>query len=293
MSNPIELKDIVNGAIANISAALVLFVLGLLFLDNNKILKPWLYKYGSKLSKGLVDFFIFLIKIIADPIFRIILAGVFLVLINYKGGDLIYSLLVIFILWSFLWKSKRKSIFLPSPKISDGFEELNSERWKIKTGNPIIENSFGKPAPDLGLSVFSEIRTDSFIILKERDIEQGVIECDFYLEDNAIFNIVFFADDEKDAWYMARYDSRGHYSDGFLIKNPEKSWEEFKMSGTKTTIKKWHRARIEFNSTKVSMFSDDNLIMEFSNPNMFGKKIGMFNEINFVHVDNFSLTEMK
>lgn len=293
MSNPIELKDIVNGAIANISAAIVLFVLGLLFLDNNKILKPWMYKYLSKFGKSFVNTLIFLIKIFADPIFRIVLAGVFLVLINYKGGDLTYSFLVLLILWSFLWKSEKKSIFLPSPKFSDGFEKLDIERWEIKTGNPIIENNFGKPAPDLGLSVFSEVRTDSFVILKGRDVEQGIIECDFYLEDGAIFNIVFFADDKKDAWYMARYDSRSHYSDGFLIKNHQKSWEEFKMSGTKTPTKKWLRARVEFNSTKVSMYSEDNLIMEFTNPNIFGKKIGMFNEINFVHVDNFSLTEMR
>ena len=293
MSNPIELKNIINGALANISAAVVLFILGLLFLDNKKVLAPWIYKYFSRFGKIVVNCLIFLKKIIADPILRIILAGIFLIIINYNGGDLFFSFFVLLILWSFLWKSKRESNFLPSPKISDGFDRLDLERWEIKTGNPIIEDNFGKPAPGLGLTVFPEKRTDSFIILKEKDVEQGVVECDFYLEDNAIFNIVFFADDGKDAWYMARYDSRGHYSDGFLIKNPEKSWEEFKMSGTKTTIKKWHRARVEFNSTKVSMYSDDILIMEFNNPNIFGRKIGMFNEVNFVHVDNFLLTEMR
>lgn len=291
--NPSGLENIINGTISNVLATLVIFVLSLVFLDRKRIWAPWIYKNFSKHGRVVINCLIFLVKILIDPVFRVILAGAFLslMILDYKSINAIYAIFIFLILLSFLRKPIKKNFFISSPKISDGFEKLNFDIWEIKTGSPIIEVNSGRPAPDLGLSVFPEGRTNSFIFLKNEKIEEGVIECDFYLEENALLNIVIFADMDQDAWYMARFDSRPKYSDGFIIKKHGENWKDFRMSGTKTRPKEWHRARVEFNSTRVSMYIGNNLIVDFENPTIFGDKVGIFNEVNFVHVDNFLLTK--
>jgi len=286
----LDLKIIINGAIANILAVLVLGILSLVFLDKKRILAPWIYNYFGKFGQVFVKYVNLLIKLLIHPIFRVLLFLILLILINYKSGDTFLSIIVFLILLSFLWKPRPLTL-LPASKFSDGFE--NIDNWEKKTGNPEIEIDFGKPAPCLGLKKISNQAINSFVILKNIETEYGIIECDFYLEQDAIFNIVFFADSENDNWYMARYDSRDNYSDGFLIKEngAGANWRNFRMSGTQTNIKKWHRARIEFNSTRVAMYKDGVLLVEFRNPKIFGKKIGLFNEVNHVHVDNFFFIE--
>lgn len=289
MSINLDPKIIMDNTLSDIFAAIVLFLLGLIFLDKKKVLNPWVYKYFSVFGKTFIKYLFILFKIIFHPLFRIALATIFLILINYRGGDLLLSLLVFVILISFFWKSKFKEKFFPVAKVSDDFRDIN--KWKIKTGEPKIESDFGKPASALGLKLISG--TNSFVILKDMEVEQGIIECDFYLEQNSLFNIIFFYDEKQDKWYGARYDSRENYSDGFLIKDqgPGANWKNYKMSGTNTSIKKWYRARIEFNSTKVAMYKDGELLRGFTNPIILGKSIGMFNEVGDVHVDNFSFID--
>lgn len=286
----INIREILNNALADILSAIILGILGLVFLDKKRVLAPWVYKYFSVFGKRVVKYINNLFKILVHPWFRAFLFLVLLGLINYKRGDVFLSILVALILFSFLQKPKITDL-LPASKLSDGFDDMRN--WGVKTGNPEIEINFGKPAPDLKLNLSANQATNSFVILKRINADQGIIECDFYLEENAVFNIVFFSDIKNDNWYMARYDSRSIYSDGFLIKKdgPGVNWQEFRMSGTQTSIKKWHRARVEFNSTRVSMYKDGVLVVEFENPIIFGKKIGLFNEVNNVHIDNFSFIE--
>jgi len=286
----IDWKIITNGAMANILAFIVWGILGLVFLDKKSVLRPWIYKYFGKFGQTFVKCINFLIKLLTHPFFRILLSLILLILINYKGGDIFLSVVIFLILLSFLWEPKRITL-LPASKISDGFNDL--ENWDTKTGNPQIETDFGKPVPSLELKVIPGQATNSFIVLKDIEAERGIIECDFYLEPNSIVNIVFFADLENDNWYMARYDSRNNYSDGFLVKEsgPGVNWKDFKMSGTQTKAKEWHRARVEFSSEIVAMYRDGELLVEFRNPKIFGKKIGLFNEVNHAYIDNFSFIE--
>lgn len=283
-----DYRIIINEALANILAAIILFILTLVFLDRKRVLAPWLYKFfGVTFTKYLY----LAIKLLVHPLLRILLAFIFLIFINYRGGDLLFSLFVLLILLSFLIKQKYEDRFLPVGKISDDFQTLDN--WEVKTGEPEIETNFGKPAPAIGLKKVSGQRTNSFVILKNILTEQGIIECDFYLEQDALLNIVFFCDKTKDNWYMARFDSRRNYSDGFLIKNQGAgvNWRNFRMSGTQTSAIKWCRARVEFDSTRVAVFKDGELLVEFNNPQILGGSIGLFNEVNHVHIDNFSFIE--
>lgn len=283
-----EWKEIFNQALANIISAIIIFILGLLVLDDKRVLRPWLYRIFGKRFSSYVNY---LLLAIFHPLLRVMLVIVLLAFINIKKGDYILSVLVGLILLTFLIRPRREKGFLPVAEYQDRFDTLDN--WETKTGSPSIEKDFGKPAPDLGLSYITGQATNSLIFHKKIEKERGIIECDFYLEDGAILNILFFADKERDKWYMARYDSRNNFSDGFLIKSqgPGVNWVDFKMSGTQTKIKEWHRARIEFSSTKVAMYKDGNLMVEFNNPQIFGKKIGFFNELNHIHVDNFSFNE--
>lgn len=92
---------------------------------------------------------------------------------------------------------------------------------------------------------------------------------------------------------MARYESRDQNSDGILIKDqgPGNNWGEHSMSGTRTTPREWHRARVEFDKEKITMYRDGILIAEIKQPIIFGDRIGIFNECADVHIDNFSFIE--
>ncbi len=288
----IDYETILNNGIAsslgNIVSAIILGIFGLLFLDEKRVLAPWIYKFfNKKVARAIL----FTLRLLYHPYFRVFIILGLLFFINYRNVnaiDILSSFLISLLFLSFLLKSGDKLKFTAATQISDSFKNLTN--WETKTGQPVIEPDFGKPAPDLGLRTFAGEATNSFVIIKDTEAERGVIECDIYLEENAVLNIVFFCNQDNDNWYMARFDSRATDSDGFLIKD-EGHWRFFKMSGTQTKTKDWVRARIEFNSTKVSMYKDGILLIEISNPNIFGKKIGIFNEVANVHIDNFSFTE--
>lgn len=288
------IKDqIISGTISNIVASVILALLAVAILDEKRVLRPWIYKLFRPIVGQALQFLLDFINMIVHPLTRVVLIALFLVLINLANNDFLYSILILLVALSFLARREHGHYFSSAPKLIDGFENLN--KWKIKTGNPIIEKDFGKPAPDLGLKIDPKQATNSFVLLKNEEVERGVIECDFYLEPNAVFNIVFFCDEQKDNWFMARYDSRKTDSDGFLIKDggPGMNWRFHSMSGTQTSAKTWHRARVEFSSTKASMYKDNELVVQIENPASFGKSIGLFNEVQHVHVDNFSLSDAK
>jgi len=279
---------IINQTIAQIIAAIALFVLSLFFLDQKKVVAPWLYKYFNKNFSKIVNS---IIRTISLPTTRIVIALILIIPINFYGNWYYSALLVVFILTFFI-KPESYQNFLPASELSDEFKNLN--KWETTTGSPTIENNFGKPVPDVNLKFTGNNPTNSSIFLKDINANSGVIECDFYLEPGAVVNIIFLADKEKEAWYMARFDSRQSESDGFVLKEEgpgKQNWSFFKMSGSHTSVHEWHRARIVFNKEKVSMYRNEQLIVEFSDPQIFGNRIGMFNEVNDVHVDNFTFTK--
>ncbi|TSC92693.1 MAG: hypothetical protein CEN89_530 [Candidatus Berkelbacteria bacterium Licking1014_7] len=285
----IKWEIIVNQFIAQIIAAIALFILSLIFLDNKKVVAPWLYKY---FNKNFSRYFYKFLLAIMHPYFRLIIVVFLIIIINYQGGNWIYSLILVLVTLSLLIRPERYERFLPVSEFSDSFNDLDS--WERKSGNPVKESDFGKPAPDLILKYTGSDPKNSCLINKQINEYNGVIECDFYLEPNAVFNIIFLGNKDNERWYMARFDSRISESDGFLIKDEgmgQQNWRFFQMSGTQTSIKEWHRARVVFNSEKVFMYKDGQLLVEFEKPDKFGNKMGIFNEVADVHVDNFSFTK--
>ena len=279
---------ILNQTIAQIIAAIALFVLSLFFLDQKKVVAPWLYKYFNKNFSKIVNY---IIRIISLPITRIIISLILLAPINLYG-NWYYSAILIFFILTFLIKPETYKNYLPASEISDEFKDLKN--WENKAESATIENNFGKPVPDVNLKFTGADPKNSYLILNETKASSGVIECDFYLEPNAVFNIVFMANLEEEKWYMARFDSRQSDSDGFVLKEKgigQQNWSFFKMSGTYTSVHEWHRARIVFNKEKVAMYRDEQLIVEFTDPEIFGNRIAIFNEVNDVHVDNFIFTK--
>jgi hypothetical protein len=272
-----------------------LALLGLVILDEKKILKPWIYKLFKPFARTIIQYILKLLDLLFQPWIRIAITGYLLWLINIHESSLLFSILLMMISITLLWKPRIYITKNPAPDRSDGFEELDSDIWQTQTGQPIVENNFGKPSPGLGLPVATPAEaTNSFLILKDSEFERGIVECDFYLEPGAVFNIIFFCDLDNNNWYMARYDSRSAgSSDGFLIKDRGRgvNWRFHSMSGTHTSEKQWHRARIEFTSEKVTMYKDGELVTGFNPTEVFGKQIGFFNEVQHVHVDNFYITK--
>mgnify|MGYP001613485336 FL=1 len=283
-------NDIISGTAANLLAGIILTILALIILDEKKILRPWIFNFFKPFAAVAIQYFLKLLGFVTNPWLRVLIIGYLIWTLNNQP-NLLYSILILAISVTLFWRPKQRVSENPAPEIFDGFDKLDTSVWSTKTGNPEIEKDFGKPAPDLGLPMATPIQaTNSFLLIKNLEFERGIIECDFYLEPHAVFNIVFFCDIKNDNWYMARYDSRlPDSSDGFLIKDQGHgvNWRGHRMSGTHTSEKQWHKARIEFNSEKASMYRDGELIAEIKNPNLFGKSVGFFNEVNHMHVDNF------
>jgi hypothetical protein len=287
----INWSEIINQTIAQILAAVAIFILSFFVLDQKKVVQPWIYRYFNNTLRVVILFVLTIAEILISTPARVLISLVLLALVNIYGG-LYYSVILSLMILTFLLQIQKRKKFLPVSEYSDEFKNLDS--WEIVRGSPIIEGNFGKPVPDLLLKFTGDNPTNSLVIHKQTKIQQGVIECDVYLEPNAVFNIAFLADKEKEKWYMARFDSRPSESDGFLVKDEGKgmqNWNYFQMSGTHTSVHEWHRMKIVIKDKIVALFKNDEKIVEFSNPELFGTNIGLFNEVNDVHIDNFSYTK--
>lgn len=285
-----DAKGITSEALGGLISALIIFILSLFVFDNKTIVKPWIYKlFNPIIGRYIVQFLDWVSKIST----RVIAIIILLVLINLLDHDIILTVFVVLIAISFLSTSRKEHLDDILAKYSDSFDksEIDTEKWEIVLGQPIIDNKEGRPQPSLFLN-YHNTGLNSFILHKKINTTEGIIEFDFLLKKNSLINIVFLCDSENQKWYMARYDSRGGVnSDGFIRKgNPglERNWNFFNMSVSQTSIDEWHRARLEFSSTRVSMYRDGELLVEFRNPEQFGKKIGLFNECGEVRIDNFS-----
>lgn len=281
-----------DNLIANFLWWVILGIITIVYLNFTNRLYPIVHKFfGKKIAR----IFRVAIFIIVHPILRILILLLLLGYLNTEGNHLLVSFTIFLVSISFFLRPGKKVSFDPIPDFSDDFSDLNtlSKNWEIKSGNPQIETDFGKPKPDILLKHVGNQATNSFIILKKIKTQLGIIECDFYLEPGSLFNMVFLCNSQNHNWYMARYESRSQNSDGILIKDqgPGNNWGELVMSGTRTTPGEWHRARIEFDKEKITMYRDGVLIVEAKQPRILGDEIGIFNECADVHVDNLSFIE--
>lgn len=295
---PINLDNIFwNNAIANavgtIIAALILKIFGQRFFNS-----AWQFVY-SKAPLILRDVLLKILNIISKPFFLLIVFFIFQIFIYldiYRLLSLIITTLVVLRFYS-VSKSKFTFDFFFAPKFSDGFHKPAdiTKNWETITGNPSLDESKGNPRPSLHLTMADPPQaTNTFLILKEITTERGVIECDFFLDQGALLNVVFMCDKTNHSWHMARFDSRSGTTDGLLIKDGGKgnNWRFNNMSTTRSSAGSWYRAKIEFSSERARMFKNGELVAEVTNPKIFGKYIGLFNECGNVSVDNFKYSAL-
>jgi len=258
-------------------AFLVIFIVKLLlsFFE-------YIRKNGSKIIK-------ITISVIFHPIAKIIyLLLIFLIIMYLSSFDFYIVILCISALLISL--SSIKWFIIKKSDFNDTFDS-GMGSWDVITGNPTINQTFGKPAPNLDLSVVPGIRTNCFLeLLPIETPEVGEIECDVYLETGSLFNIVLRGDIANKKWYMARLDSRnGDRDKDAFLKNNGNGWDFINTSSENSTPKIWHRMKIDINSTGAKLFKDGKLIAEMNDAELSGKKIGIFNEIGEVHIDNFTV----
>jgi len=292
-SKNVQISDILASFYGSFLMWLIILIIGAIWAQNKKIFLPFVYKFFGKFVFNAVRW---TLRILASVYLRFALIALFLFLINiYFQNILLFSIIIFILTLSIPWKPRTKMFFNPAGKISDSFEDEDvfEQNWEVKTGSPEINNDFGKPAPDLELKRVRARGTHSFVWLRDIQSRSGIIECDFNLEPGGLLNIVFFADKDNDNWYMARFDSRRVFSDGLFVKDRGygNNWEELRLAGTTTEARKWFRARVEFNEKVIKMFKNGELIAQFDAPRIFGEGIGIFNEVNDVHVDNFLFIE--
>lgn len=291
-SSLINLTDIISNFIGSMLHWIVVGLITLAYLQSRKKLLPFIYKF---FGQRIADFLQKATNFIIDPRLRVIIIALLLVVIHITQPSFGLSVGIFLLSLSLLWKPKIKTSFDPLPTFSDDFssKKHTEKSWLSKTHKLEIEDNFGKPAPDLGLKYIGTEATNTFLYLKDIEAKKGVIECDVYLEPGAVFNLVFFANVSKHNWYMARLDTRERNSDGFLIKDkgPGNNWRELAMSGTRSKVKEWIRVRLEYSELKASLYINNELLVEtvIEITTAFGKKIGLFNELADVHIDNFAL----
>jgi len=185
---------------------------------------------------------------------------------------------IVISLFSIKWYPKYK-------KFADNFNNgLTS--WEIVTGNPSINDQFGNKAPGLDLHYVSGGTNCLLYFLPIDTPQEGIIECDVYLEPGTLFNIVFRVDPVAEKWYMARLDARDGFKDGFL-KGGRSGWSELSMARSNSSPRTWHRMKIELNGPKVKLYRDGALLAEMEDSEFKQGKIGIFNEVGEVHIDNF------
>lgn len=294
---PIELDNTFwNNAFANaigtILATLITGALGY-FLFNP--LRQWIYKNNPLLARFLLR----ILDFIFQPVLWIIAFFVFQTMILLNIYRLLSIIVTSIILLRFYFSSKSEIKTYPSKssQFSDEFhkEEDIKKNWEIITGSPSLDEGKGNPKPSLYLKKVDPAQaTNTFLILKKIEAVRGEIECDFFLEEGALLNIVFMCDKINHNWHMARYDSRGGTTDGLLIKDAGKgnNWRFNNMSMARTNSVSWYRAKVEFSSERARMFRNGELIAEITNPQIFGKYIGIFNECANVNVDNLKFSEV-
>lgn len=283
-------SNVLANASGTIIATVITAAFGYFFVDP---FRQWIFRTSPKLNR----FILIVIDFIYKPIVWLVAFFGFQTMIffdRYRFWSLIATSII---LLRFFRSSKPESKTYPSrsSQFSDGFHKLEDieRNWETITGKPALDEGRGNPRPSLQLAKIDPPQaTNTFLLLKKITTESGVIECDFFLERGALLNIVFMCDKGNHNWHMARFDSRGGTTDGLLIKDGGKgnNWRFNNMSTSRSSAGSWYKAKVEFNSERVRMFRNGELVTEITNPQIFGKYIGIFNERGNVSIDNFKFS---
>ncbi|TSC92389.1 MAG: hypothetical protein CEN89_725 [Candidatus Berkelbacteria bacterium Licking1014_7] len=246
--------------------------------------KKW-WSYAREISPKLVSFLLWFVHPLAKIIYLFSLVGLIILLSGFNSKIILLGGLILIVSLSSI-----KWFPIKSRRFEDNFEET-LKSWEVVTGNPSINEQFGNPQPDLDLHFVSGGTNCLLYLVPIDSPRNGSIECDVYLEPGALFNIIFHVDSVTEKWYMARLDTRNGMKDGFL-KGGRSGWAEFSMGKSNSSPKTWHRMKLELDGPKIKLYRDGNLLAEMGDSEFKDGRIGIFNEVGEVHIDNF-LVEVK
>ena len=169
-------------------------------------------------------------------------------------------------------------------------DPLNKDlaNWHTIVGQPQISNIRGTPnPPSLLLEENASDPRNSFIITDKVNIQNGKIMCDVYLEQGAVFNLVFRANNSVSDYYMARVDARSNGSNGILSATGSTSWGYIKQTNTYVLNDRWYRVELMFRNSKIEFKINNEVISVEDNKIITTGSVGMFNELKRVFVNNF------
>ncbi len=232
-----------------------------------------------------------LLTIILNPTLLLVVAGILIFLLTVVDVRTIRIYIALplsfFVLISFIGIRNQRSSASGKLVMFDDFNKI--EGWANTTGAPIRSDT-GKPAPGLLLPKGGG-RTNTFMLKNTLRIKNGSIECDVYLRENAIFNLVFRVNSHLEA-YMARLDTRADDFDSILFKD-KSGWSIIKEnSKTKRSTRRWYAMKVVFLNKSISLFIDNELVLKVSDDRLVESgNFGFFNECGDVIIDNFVVHE--
>lgn len=283
--------DIANQVVAG----LIILIATSIALHSSNLFKKPINKTKLFLLKNLPVFFTKIIDLISlvvsffvTPLFYLfflfVTAVMVFILLGYPYG-LIYSVIIVLIAWSSFSQLTRKQT-KAEPEFFDTFEGL--KRWTTINGNPQISYSIGNPKSALYLPIVANNPNNSQVELKNLNFNNGVIECDVYLEPNSLVNILFRADTKNKKYYMARLDSRHGNQDAFL-RNDGSGWFIIASSSHTTNANEWQKIKAVVTGNNFQLFNQDGLILSTTDDTYKSGSVGLFNEVANAYVDNFAI----
>lgn len=146
----------------------------------------------------------------------------------------------------------------------------------------VVNATFGSPAPALSLT-YNMNNCLGVDLLDGVTFTNGTIELDVYLQPNALVDVAFRADYEKNTGYIARLDSRD-FHDTFLKID---TWTSLgQNSGHATSPLKWHHMRIEVEGSSFTLYCDDQQVATATGTEFASGRIALTNEVGSAYVDN-------
>lgn len=168
-------------------------------------------------------------------------------------------------------------------------------KWTPVNGQPQISQIRGKSPyyKSLLLEEVQETRRYSFLGANYNRITNGEVECDVYLERDALVNVVIRANDHYNTYYMVRLDSRRGEYDGILYDPGSREWDFVKQSNINTAPDRWWHMKVRFRGSELKLYLDGKLVVATSDRRLPGPgNVGIFNERKRVFVNNFVIRKL-
>jgi hypothetical protein len=239
--------------------------------------------------KLFIDKVLFFVSLLFTPLAKLIYLIIFSLLTIFSleaPYKYLPPTLLIFIGLS-LYKTAIENKSKIKPLFYDTFESL--KRWTVISGNPQIGTNLGKPQPSLLLPRVTGVHTHSGVKVNNLIFTNGIIELDVFLEADSICNVAFRADFETNKYYLARFDTRGGYSDSFL-RDDGSGWNYIMQSNHTTTPNVWHKMRVVISGVEFQLYDENGMIVSVTDSTYSKGDIGIRSEVGNVHVDNFLVT---